>query len=34
MVATYESCGYTLVELPRVPVDRRVQFVIETVRRL
>jgi predicted ATPase len=27
MVATYTTCGYELVELPRVPVAARVEFV-------
>lgn len=33
MVRTYGRYGYTLVELPRAPVDARVAFVLEAVAR-
>jgi predicted ATPase len=29
LVATYQSCGYDLVELPRASIDARAKFVIE-----
>jgi predicted ATPase len=29
MVATYADFGYELVELPRAPLARRVDFVLE-----
>ncbi len=31
MVAAYTDAGYELVELPRVPVEERVAFVLERV---
>jgi len=31
MVRTYEDLGYTLAELPRVPVPQRVRFLLETL---
>ena len=31
MVHTYEDLGYTLIELPRVPVPDRVRFLLETL---
>lgn len=31
MVAVYTELGYTLIEVPRTPVDTRVRFVRETV---
>jgi predicted ATPase len=31
MVHTYEDLGYTLTELPRVPVPDRVRFLLETL---
>jgi len=32
LVATYQSYGYDLVELPRVSIDARVKFVVERVK--
>jgi predicted ATPase len=32
MVATYNGCGYELIEIPRVPVEERVRFVLKHVR--
>jgi predicted ATPase len=31
LATTYTACGYELIELPRAPVDKRVQFVLEIV---
>lgn len=31
MVATYATLGYDLVEIPRVPVDERVRFMLRSV---
>jgi predicted ATPase len=32
MQKTYADAGYDLIELPRVSVDERVRFVVETLR--
>lgn len=32
MIATYSELGYELVEIPRVPVAERMQFVIDHIR--
>ncbi|MCB8820001.1 AAA family ATPase [Microvirga rosea] len=31
MITTYAACGYELVEIPRLPVEERVSFVVEKV---
>lgn len=31
MISTYTELGYTLIELPRVPVPERVRFLLETL---
>lgn len=31
MAATYTACGYDLVEIPRVPVQERVRFVLHSI---
>jgi predicted ATPase len=31
LLATHAACGYRLVELPRVPLQARLDFVLERI---
>jgi hypothetical protein len=33
MVETYSDYGYELIEVPRAPIEERVEFVIDEIRR-